>query len=233
MDTSQSAPKKLEIALYRNRAPESLFRPNYKKWAMQIWSGKPLRVTTTRDRSICFIPSVSFPDNGGMLEGTLIVCYGGIRHHGYIELDFTKQPNPFFLQQKGFPIELGVLICRTIYEMFPHLNPLKEEDYNCLKEQTKKSPKTTKAIRLTHKEPKKPRIRAKKVSKEEEPPTAETAPIEVVPLDEILPDNLTPQTEKQDHGNRKTKQRKARNKAGTNEASPERPPETELPPIPG
>lgn len=213
------------LSLIRQRDAEKVNRPQYAKWAKQLVEGKPLRVVTTYERAICFIPSSAFPDNGDMPTGTLIVCYGGGLYQGYVELDFTKSPNPFFLKSKGFPMNIGVLICQTIYAMFPHLNPLTEADLESLR--TSHPNKKQKLLRLTAPKSKKSAKKTKEPAapQVEAPPPQAPAPVsEVV---EVLPPETKPETEPKietaspeakptkDHANRSPKQRKTRKTRNT------------------
>lgn len=208
------------LALIRRREAERINRPQYEKWAKQLLDGKPLRVVTTYDRAICFIPSASFPDNGGMPTGTLIVCYGGSMYQGYVELDFTKSPNPFFLKTKGFPMNIGTLICQTIYAMFPHLNPLTEEDLASLR--TSHPTKKQKLLRLAAPKSKKPKKTKEPAAPQVEAPPPQ-APAPVSEVVEVLPPEPKPEPETKpapvteakptkDHANRSSKLRKTRRK---------------------
>lgn len=139
---------KKPLVIFRKQGTESVNRPQYAKWAAQLTAGKPIRLLTTHERVICFIPSSVFPDNGDMPIGTLMITYASEMYQGVVELDFSKKPNPFYLNMKGFPMHIGTLICQIIYAMFPHLNPLTEEDIRTLQaSKTRRGAKST--LRLT------------------------------------------------------------------------------------
>lgn len=142
-----AAPPLKTLSLHR-AGTETINRPQYAKWAKTLLEGKPLRLLTTQERSVCFIPSSVFQDNGGMPIGSLILTYGGGLYQGYVELDFGKKPNPYYLKMNGFPLTIGILICQIIYAMFPHLNPLTEDDIRTLNaSKTRRGAKN--ALRLT------------------------------------------------------------------------------------
>jgi hypothetical protein len=141
-----------------------------------------------------------------MPEGTLIVCYGGSLYQGYVELDFTKSPNPFFLKTKGFPIDIGILICKTIYAMFPHLNPVTEEDLASLYTSKHHPSKASKVLRLAA--PKKPRTRKSPV-KAESPPSVDASTPPTTQA-EPEPQAVTETQTNQDHAPHSPKLRKAR-----------------------
>lgn len=148
MNPTDTKPKTGTLIL-RKQGTENIARPQYAKWAAMLTEGKPIRLITSHERVICFIPSSVFPDNGGMPIGTLMITYVGPLFTGVVELDFTKKPNPFFLKMSGFPITIGTLICQTIYRMFPHLNPLSEADQATLSGASKKTKKTAKVLAIT------------------------------------------------------------------------------------
>lgn len=179
-----------ELTLTRQPKPESFFRPKYEKWAKCLQDGEPLRLETTYARTVCFIPSAIFKaDKAFSKSNSIIVCFGGELCRGYVELDGNKAPNAFYLMKKGFPIGLGVLICQTIYGMFPHLNPLTDEDKEFLRNRNGQRA-TTKLLLATTKT----KTTRKKKKTESEIPDKEQ----------------TTKTEKQDHGNTTTKQRRGK-----------------------
>jgi hypothetical protein len=140
----------MKLILKKTVAAESFVSPRYAEWAKELMERNTLCLLTNAGRRVIMILSRAFKDNGGLPEGTLILSYGMGYRAGYAELDFTRPVTHVYLFGKGFPLELSVLICKAIYSMFPHLNPLTEEDKRILDAATKKSPKATRALRLSY-----------------------------------------------------------------------------------
>lgn len=194
---------KLVLNLVRRTGPESLYRPTYAKWASALLAGQAVRILTTYNRPVCFIPGSVFGEDSGIDKGTLMVTYvGGTTYQGVIELDFTKSPNPYFLNASGFPVHIATLICKTIYAMFPHLNPLTPEDQQILSQsgQTKKGARgTLKMAALLNRKGPSTKTIAKKTTKPGVVNTSSTPPTQPVTKEPTETNGTRPTQQQENH----------------------------------